>query len=79
LVLATDYFLDLIPLADNQTRWNSVYSSILRGTELYYKFQQFSETYQNELGANFLLQEDWDVLKWLVRSLEPFYYQTQRL
>ena len=68
-----------MPLLDNQTRWNSVYTSILRGIDLYYKFQQFSEIYRDELGDDFLLPEDWSVLRWLVKALEPFYYQTLRL
>ena len=72
-------FQILIPIADNQTRWNSVYLSIVRGIKLCCKFQQFSEAYEKEPGANFLLQEDWDVLRWLAQALEPFYHQTQRL
>ena len=31
------------------------------------------------MGASFLLQEDWDVLKWLAASLEPFWAQTLHL
>jgi hypothetical protein len=66
-------------LADNQTRWNSVYLSITRAITFYAKIQIFSEDHRRELGANFLLQEDWNVLKWLAASLEPFWVQTQRL
>ena len=63
-------------LADNQTRWNSVYLSIVRAIRLYGQIQVFSEQHRDELKAYFLLQEDWDVLKWLQTSLEPFYSQT---
>jgi len=66
-------------LADNQTRWNSVYLSIKRAIQLYPKIAVFSEEHRSELGPNFLLSSDWDVLKWIFSSLEPFWEQTQRL
>ena len=39
----------------------------------------FSEKYRHELDTNFLLTEDWDVLKWMAESLEPLWAQTQLL
>jgi hypothetical protein len=66
-------------LADNQTRWNSVYLSILRAIKLHVQIMVFSEKYRHELDTNFLLTEDWDVLKWMAESLEPLWAQTQLL
>jgi hypothetical protein len=66
-------------ISDNQTRWNSVYLSIVRAITLYAKIQVFSEGHKDELEASFLVQADWDVLKWLAASLEPFWAQTQHL
>ena len=39
----------------------------------------FSETHGKEIGQFSLLQEDWDVLKWLAPRLKVFWTQTQRL
>jgi hypothetical protein len=66
-------------ISDNQTRWNSAYKSITRAIQLHAKISVFSETHREEMGWFFLLQEDWDVLKWLAQNLEVFWTQTQRL
>jgi hypothetical protein len=55
--------LDLIVIANNKTRWNTVYLSITRAITLYPKIQVFSEVHRDELETHFLLTEDWDVLK----------------
>jgi hypothetical protein len=43
------------------------------------KISVFSETHRKEMGQFSLLQEDWDVLKWLAQNLEVLWTQTQRL
>jgi hAT family protein len=39
----------------------------------------FSEMHRDEMGQFFLVQDDWEVLKWLAQSLEVFWTQTLRL
>ena len=55
-------------ITDNKTRWNSTYLSIKRGILLYNKLQVFSINYRDDLDEDFLLLEDWDVL----RSIELY-------
>jgi hypothetical protein len=50
-------------IADNETRWNSTYFSIERGLRLRNKIQVFSIDFSDELDEDFLLPEDWDVLR----------------
>jgi hypothetical protein len=66
-------------ISDNNTRWNSVYKSIIRAIQLQAKISVFSETHRKEMSQFSLTQEDWDVLKWLAQGLEVFWTQTQRL
>ena len=66
-------------IADNETRWNSTYISIQRGIKLYNKIQVFSTEFKDELGDDFLLPEDWDVLRRLEVYLEPFKRATKQL
>jgi hypothetical protein len=70
---------DLIVIADNETRWNSTFTSIQRGIKLYNKIQVFSTEFKDELGEDFLLPEDWDVLRRLEIYLEPFKRVTKQL
>jgi hypothetical protein len=66
-------------IAKNETRWNSTYLSIRRGIKLYNKIQVFSTDYKDELGDDFLLSEDWDILRRFETYLEPFYRATKQL
>jgi hypothetical protein len=66
-------------IADNETRWNSVYLSMLRGLKLRGKIMQFSDDHKDELGEDLMTIDDWDVLKWMAASLEPFWTVTQHL
>jgi hypothetical protein len=66
-------------IADNDTRWNSVYLSICRGIQLYSKIAVYSEDHRDELGDDFLLTDDWDVLKWIAQCLYPFWETTLHL
>jgi hypothetical protein len=60
-------------ISDNNTRWNSVYKSIIRVIQLQAKINVFSETHRKEMSQFSLTQEDWDVLKWLAQGLEVFW------
>ena len=66
-------------IADNETRWNSTYTSIQRGIKLYNKIQVFSTEYKDKLGDDFLLPEDWDILRRLEEYLRPFERTTKEL
>jgi len=66
-------------IADNETRWNSTYTSIQRGLKLCNKIRIYSDEYKDELGDDFLLPEDWNVLRRLERHLEPFKRATKQL
>jgi hypothetical protein len=66
-------------IADNETRWNSIYTSIQRGLKLYNKIQVYSTEFKNELSDDFLLPEDWDILRRLEAYLEPFKRATKQL
>jgi hypothetical protein len=63
-------------ISDNNTRWNSVYKSIIRVIQLQAKISVFSKTHRKEISQFSLTQEDWDVLKWLAQGLEVFWTQT---
>jgi hypothetical protein len=66
-------------ISDSNTRWNSVYKSIIRVIQLQAKVNAFSETHRRGKSPFCLIQKDWDVLKWLAQGLEIFWTQTQRL
>jgi hypothetical protein len=66
-------------ITDNETRWNSTYMSIQRGLKLYNKIRVYSDECKDELGDDFLLPEDWDVLRRLEAYLEPFKRATKQL
>jgi|1186.fasta_scaffold30977_2 hypothetical protein len=63
-------------IADNDTRWNSTYLSIVRGLKLKTKLQYYSMDNRKELGADYLEEADWKVLEDVVECLEPFYICT---
>ena len=66
-------------IADNETRWNSTYLLIRRRIKLYSKIQVFSNDHKDELEDDFLLPEDWDVLRRLEEYLQPFHRTTKEL
>jgi hypothetical protein len=66
-------------IADNETRWNSTYLSIHRGLQLRNKIQVFSSDFRDELDEDFLIPEDWDVLRQLEMYLRPFKRLTKQL
>jgi hypothetical protein len=66
-------------ISDNNTRWNSIYKSITRVIQLQVKISVFSETHRKDISQFSLMQEDWDVLKWLAQGLKVFWTQTLRL
>ena len=63
-------------ISDNNTRWNSTYISLTRGLDLYAKIKVFSEIHQDELGEDFLLPNDWEILRQLQKFLCPFWQCT---
>ena len=71
--------IDLMVIADNQTRWNSTFLSLQRGIKLYNKISVYSVDYREELDEDFLLPEDWDVLRRLESYLQPFHQTTKHL
>jgi hypothetical protein len=75
-VFTANFFLELNVISDNETRWNSTYLSLSRGLELHAKIKVFSEIHKDELGADFLLPEDWDVLRQIKKILSPFWQCT---
>ena len=60
-------------IADNDTRWNSIYLSILRGLKLKHKIQVYSLDERASLGSNYLEESDWKSLQEIADCLEPFY------
>ena len=54
--------LDLMVIADNDTRWNSTYLSIIRGLKLKKKLQYYSINNKKELGANYFKESNWKTL-----------------
>ena len=68
--------LDLMVIADNNTRWNSTYLSIVRGLKLKTKLQYYSMNNRKELGADYLEEADWKTLQDIADCLEPFYICT---
>jgi len=70
---------DLMFISDNNTRWNSVHKPITRAIRLQAKISVFFEIHRKEIGLFSMLQEDWDVLKWLAQGPEIFWTQTQHL
>ena len=54
--------LDLMIIADNDTRWNSIYLSIMRGLKLKAKLQYYSMNNRKELSADYLEEADWKTL-----------------
>src|SRR5271170_1255854 len=71
--------LDLMVIADNDTRWNSTYLSILRGLKLKHKIQVYSLDERAALGNDFLEESDWKSLQEIADCLEPFYQCTLEL
>jgi hypothetical protein len=63
-------------IADNDTRWNSTYLSIVRGLKLKTKLQYYCMDNRKGLGADYLEEADWKVLQDVVECLEPFYICT---
>ena len=63
-------------IADNETRWNSVYLPMQPGLTLRGKIMQFSDDHGDELGDDLITTNDWNVLKWMTASLEPFWTVT---
>ena len=53
--------------------------SIYRGVQLYSKIAVYSGDHRDEFGEDFLLANDWDVLKWMAQSLCLFWETTLRL
>jgi hypothetical protein len=45
-------------IADNDTRWNSTYLSILRGLKLKHKIQVYSLDERASLGSDYLEESD---------------------
>src|SRR5256885_3902292 len=66
-------------IADNRTRWNSTFLSLERGLKLYNKISLYSLDHKDELGEDFLLSEDWDILRRMESYLQPFYRTTKQL
>jgi hypothetical protein len=60
-------------IADNNTRWNSTYLSIIRGLKLRTEVTAYSIDNRDELGADFLEESDQKVLQDVADCLEPFY------
>ena len=63
-------------IADNDTRWNSTYLSIIRGLKLRTKITAYSINNRDELDADFLEESDWKVLQDVADCLEPFCHGT---
>jgi aspartyl/asparaginyl beta-hydroxylase (cupin superfamily) len=59
-------------IRDNSTRWNLIYDSILRVIVLYPALILFSFDYEDELGKDILIREDWDDIKKEAAALRPF-------
>ena len=66
-------------IADNKTRWNSTFLSLERGLKLYNKISAYSLDNKDELGEDFLLPEDWDILRRIESYLQPFHRTTKQL
>ena len=72
-------------VADNATRWNSVYLMIDRAIKKQTQIDRFIEYALLETGSKRLAYEDkltahdWQILREIHRILEPFYKQTIRL
>jgi hypothetical protein len=66
-------------IADNETRWNSTFSSLERGIQLHNKIRVFSVDHKDELDEDFLLPEDWDILRRIATYLQPFMRTTKHL
>jgi hypothetical protein len=66
-------------IADNDTRWNSTYLSILRGLKLKHKIQVYSLDERASLGSDCLEERDWISLRGVAGYLEPFYQSTLEL
>ena len=66
-------------IADNETRWNSTYLSILRGLKLKHKIQVYSLDERESLGSDYLEESDWKSLQEITDYLKPFYQCTLKL
>jgi hypothetical protein len=66
-------------ISDNKTRWNSTYISIQRALKLMVKIQVFSIQFKDDLGLDFLLPNDWEVLQHFEQYLQPFHQTTKHL
>ena len=69
-----------LPIAANQTRWNSDYRAINRALELRTPIELFVTRHMREGLSNYQLDtEDWNDLKDISELLEPFYRTTKLL
>lgn len=69
-----------LPIAANQTRWNSDYRAINRAIELRTPIELFVTRHlRNGLHKDQLYTEDWNELKDISEILEPFYRTTKLL
>ena len=66
-------------IADNNTRWNSIYLLIIQGLKLKHKIQVYSLDHRATLGSDFLEESDWKALKEITDALKPFYQYTLEL
>jgi hypothetical protein len=66
-------------ILDNSTRWNSTYNSIKRGLKLKSRIQLFSHDYKDEIGKDFLSDDDWRQLEEITLALQPFHTATLRV
>ena len=66
-------------IADNDTRWNSIYLFMKRGFKLREKIMQFSDDHKDELSEDLMFTDDWDILKWMISCLKSFWLVIQHL
>jgi hypothetical protein len=66
-------------ILDNSTRWNSTYNSIKRGLKLKSRIQLFCITHKDEIGKDFLADDDWRQLEEIALALQPFCTATLRV
>jgi hypothetical protein len=66
-------------ILDNSTRWNSIYHSLHRGLKLRSRLTLFCIEYKEELGKDFLSEDDWKHLTEIAAGLQPFHEATLRV
>jgi hAT family protein len=64
--------LELWPVKDNTTRWNSQYNAIKAAIRLRPRLRLFCDTYRDVLKADVLSEKDWEELQLIYDALEGF-------